>query len=31
LPDPEVTFRLIQDESKVIHELKLKRSQLTPK
>lgn len=30
LPDPEVTFRLIQDNAKVIHELKLKRSQLTP-
>jgi alkaline phosphatase D len=31
LPDPEVTFRLIQDNAKVVHELKLKRSQLTPK
>ena len=31
LPDPEVTFRLIQDDAHVIHELKLKRSQLTQK
>lgn len=30
LPDPEVTFRLIRDNAEVIHELKLKRSQLTP-
>jgi len=30
LPDPEVTFRLIQDNANVIYELKLKRSQLTP-
>jgi alkaline phosphatase D len=28
--DPEVTFRLIQDDATIIHELKLKRSQLTP-
>jgi alkaline phosphatase D len=31
LPDPEVTFRLIGDDGEVIHELMLKRSQLTPK
>lgn len=31
LSDPEVTFRLIQDNASVIHELKLKRSELTPK
>ena len=31
LPDPEVTFRLIGDDGTVIHELTLKRSQLTPK
>ena len=30
LPDPEVTFRLIQDNAEIIHELKLKRSQLIP-
>jgi alkaline phosphatase D len=30
LPDPEVTFRLIRDDATIIHELKLKRSQLTP-
>jgi len=30
LADPTVTFRLIGDDAKVIHELKLKRSQLTP-
>ncbi len=30
LTDPEVTFRLIQDDSTVIDELRLKRSQLTP-
>lgn len=30
LPDPEVTFRLIADDAKIIYELKLKRSQLTP-
>jgi alkaline phosphatase D len=30
LPDPEVTFRLIGDDAAVIHELTLKRSQLTP-
>jgi len=30
LQDPEVTFRLIRDDAEVIHELKLKRSQLTP-
>jgi len=29
--DPEVTFRLIGDDGEVIHELALKRSQLTPK
>jgi len=29
--DPEVTFRLIGDDGKVIYELTLKRSQLTPK
>lgn len=28
--DPEVTFRLIQDDATIIHELKLTRSQLTP-
>lgn len=28
--DPEVTFRLIGDEAEVIHELTLRRSQLTP-
>jgi len=28
--DPEVTFRLIGDDATIIHELKLKRSQLTP-
>ncbi len=31
LPDPQVTFRLIEDDGTVIHELILKRSQLTPK
>ena len=31
LPDPEVTFRLIGDDGTFIHELTLKRSQLTPK
>ena len=31
LPDPEVTFRLIRDDATVIHELKLQRSQLTPR
>lgn len=31
LPDPQVTFRLIEDDGTVIHELMLKRSQLTPK
>jgi len=31
LPDPEVTFRLIGDNGTFIHELTLKRSQLTPK
>ncbi|MBC8218016.1 MAG: alkaline phosphatase D family protein, partial [Planctomycetes bacterium] len=31
VPDPEVTFRMIQDDGTVIHELKLKRSQLTPR
>ncbi len=30
LPDPEVTFRLIQDSGKVIYAITLKRSQLTP-
>ncbi len=30
VPDPEVTFRLIQDDGTVVHELKLTRSQLTP-
>ena len=30
VPDPEVTFRLIQDDGTVIHELRLARSQLTP-
>lgn len=30
LPDPEVTFRLIRDDGKPLHELTLKRSQLTP-
>jgi alkaline phosphatase D len=30
LSDPEVTFRLIQDDGTLIHELKLTRSQLTP-
>ena len=30
VPDPEVTFRLIQDDGTIIHELKLTRSQLTP-
>jgi alkaline phosphatase D len=28
--DPEVTFRLIGDDSQVLYELKLKRSQLDP-
>jgi len=31
LADPEVTFRLIRDDGKVIYELTLKRSQLTPR
>jgi alkaline phosphatase D len=31
IPDPEVTFRLIQEDGTIIHELKLTRSQLTPK
>lgn len=31
LPDPEVTFRLIHESGTVFYELKLKRSQLTPK
>ncbi len=31
LPDPEVTFRLIGDDGTMIHQLTLKRSQLTPK
>lgn len=30
LSDPEVTFRLIADDETIIHELKLKRSKLTP-
>ena len=30
LPDPEVVFRLIQDDGTVIHEEQLTRSQLTP-
>ena len=30
IADPEVTFRLIGDDCAVLHELKLKRSQLTP-
>ena len=30
IPDPEVTFRLIQDDGTIIHQLKLTRSQLTP-
>jgi alkaline phosphatase D len=31
LPDPTVTFRLISEDGKVVHELTLTRSQLTPK
>ncbi len=31
IPDPTVTFRLIGDDGSFIHELKLTRSQLTPK
>jgi alkaline phosphatase D len=31
LPDPEVTFRLIGDDGDVLHNLTLKRSQLTPR
>lgn len=31
LPDPEVTFRLIEDDGTVIHKLTLKRTQLTPR
>ena len=31
LADPEVTFRLIGDDGTIIHELKLTRSQLTPR
>jgi alkaline phosphatase D len=30
LPDPEVTFKLIQDSGKVLYEIKLTKSQLTP-
>lgn len=30
VPDPEVTFRLIQDDGTIVHEMKLTRSQLTP-
>jgi len=30
VPDPEVTFRLIQEDGTMVHELKLTRSQLTP-
>lgn len=30
-PDPEVTFRLIEESDKVLYSLTLKRSQLTPK
>lgn len=30
LPDPEVTFKLIQDNGKVLYEIKLTKSQLTP-
>jgi len=30
LPDPEVTFRLIQDDGTELYQLRLKRSQLTP-
>ena len=29
-PDPEVTFRLVRDDGKILHELTLQRSQLTP-
>jgi len=31
LDDPEVTFRLIKDDGSILHELILKRSELTPK
>ena len=31
LPDPEVTFRLIKEDGSILHELTLKRSELTPK
>jgi alkaline phosphatase D len=31
LPDPEVTFRLVHEEGRILYELTLKRSQLTPK
>ncbi len=30
IPDPEITFRLIQEDAKVLYEITLKRSQLTP-
>ena len=31
IPDPEVIFRLIQDNGNVLYEMKLTRSQLTPR